>query len=72
MVSLIIQHRPDDEAGGVATIASPVPVIAKESKHEDVIATAIVALSLLSSAAQAASPFHGYPDWARAAFETVN
>ena len=36
------------------------------------IATAIIALSLLSSAAQAASPFHGYPDWARAAFETVN
>ena len=33
------------------------------------IATAIVTLGLLSSAAQAASPFHGYPDWARQAFE---
>ena len=32
-------------------------------------ATAIVALGLLSSAAQAASPFQGYPDWARDAFE---
>jgi hypothetical protein len=39
---------------------------------KSLIATAIVALSLMSSAAQAASPFHGYPDWARAAFETVN
>ena len=36
------------------------------------IATAIIALSLMSSAAQAASPFHGYPDWARKAFETVS
>jgi hypothetical protein len=32
-------------------------------------ATAIVALGLLSSAAQAASPFQGYPDWARQTFE---
>jgi hypothetical protein len=33
------------------------------------ITTTIVALSLLSSAAQAASPFNGYPDWARTMFE---
>ena len=33
------------------------------------IATAFIALSLLTSAAQAASPFHGYPDWARDTFE---
>jgi hypothetical protein len=32
-------------------------------------ATAFVALTLLSSAAQAASPFHGYPGWARDMFE---
>jgi hypothetical protein len=32
-------------------------------------ATAVIALGLLSSAAQAASPFQGYPDWARDAFE---
>jgi hypothetical protein len=32
-------------------------------------ATAIVALGLTTSAAQAASPFHGYPDWARTMFE---
>ena len=34
-----------------------------------IIATAFVALGLLTSAAQAASPFHSYPDWARDAFE---
>jgi hypothetical protein len=33
------------------------------------IATAIVALGLLSSAAQADSPYNGYPDWARQTFE---
>ena len=32
------------------------------------IASAFVALGLLGSAAQAA-PYHGYPDWARDAFE---
>jgi hypothetical protein len=34
-------------------------------------ATAVIALSLLSSAAQAASPYQGYPDWARQAFEVA-
>jgi len=32
-------------------------------------ATTFVALTLLSGAAQAASPFQGYPDWARQMFE---
>jgi hypothetical protein len=36
-----------------------------------IIATALIVLGLMSSAAQAASPFQGYPDWARTAFETV-
>ena len=36
-----------------------------------VFATVIVALGVLTSAAQAApnSPYSGYPDWAREAFE---
>ena len=33
------------------------------------IATALVTLSLLSSAAQAATPFGGYPGWASTMFE---
>jgi hypothetical protein len=34
-----------------------------------IIATALIVLGLMSSAAQAASPFQGYPDWARTMFE---
>jgi hypothetical protein len=38
---------------------------------KNLIATALVALGLLSTAvtAHADSPFNGYPDWARSAFE---
>jgi hypothetical protein len=35
------------------------------------IATALVALSLLSTAAHAGGPYDGYPDWARIAFESA-
>ena len=34
-----------------------------------IIATVFVALSLLSTAAQAATPFGGYPGWAGTMFE---
>ena len=34
-----------------------------------IIATAFITLSLLSSAAQAATPFGGYPAWAGSMFE---
>ena len=47
----------------------PSPLISKESIMKNLIATAFVALGLLTSAAQAASPYNGYPDWARDAFE---
>jgi len=33
------------------------------------VASALLALTLLSNAAQAYSPFHGYPGWARDMFE---
>ena len=38
------------------------------------IATALIALGVLSTAvtAQAASEFPGYPDWAQRAFENTN
>jgi hypothetical protein len=38
------------------------------------VASALVALGLLTTAvsAYADSPYHGYPDWARNAFETAN
>jgi hypothetical protein len=36
------------------------------------IATAVLALGLLSGAAQAASYYDGYPDWAQSALEPKN
>jgi hypothetical protein len=36
---------------------------------KSLIATALVALGLLSTAAQAASDLPGYPDWAQHAFD---
>jgi hypothetical protein len=35
-------------------------------------ATTLIALGLLTSAAQAASPYQNYPDWARDVFERVS
>ena len=40
-----------------------------ELTMKTLIATALVTLSLLSSAAQAATPFGGYPGWAGTMFE---